>query len=298
MSTRKWNREAPLHLMIAPALIVLMIFGYIPIVGLVMAFEKFYPTLGMFRSPWVGWDNFVFLFKLPSIWNVIENTVVIAVLKLSIGILLPLTVSIMLNEVRIKLVRSGIQTLIYLPHFLSWIILSGILIDILSVKGIVNHFLGWFGIDPIFFLGSNKWFRSVLILSDAWKEFGFSTIVYLAAITSINPALYEAAIVDGAKRWKQMMNVTIPGMMPIIVLMATLSLGNVLNAGFEQVFNLYNPTVYETGDIIDTLIYRIGLVDFQYGLSTAVSMIKSVISCILIAISYWIAYRVANYRIF
>lgn len=298
MTTRKWIREAPLHLMIAPPLIVLLIFGYIPIVGLVMAFEKFYPTLGMFKSPWVGWDNFVFLFKLPSIWNVIENTVVIAVLKLTIGLILPLTVSIMLNEVRIRLVRAGIQTLIYLPHFLSWIILSGILIDILSVGGIVNQFLGWFGLDPTFFLGSNKWFRSVLIVSDAWKEFGFSTIVYLAAITSINPALYEAAIVDGAKRWKQTLHVTLPGMMPIIVLLATLSLGNVLNAGFEQVFNLYNPTVYETGDIIDTLIYRIGLVDFQYGLSTAVSMIKSVISCILIAISYWIAYRVANYRIF
>lgn len=298
MTTRRWIREMPLHLMIAPAFVVLVVFGYIPIFGLLIAFQKFYPALGVFGSPWVGWDNFVFLFRLPSIWNVIENTVIIAALKLTIGILLPLTVSIMLNEVRIKLIRSGIQTLIYLPHFLSWVILSGILIDILSINGIVNSFLGWFGMEPTFFLGSNRWFRSVLVVSDAWKDFGFSTIVYLAAITSINPALYEAAIVDGATRWKQMTNVTIPGMMPIIVLMTTLSLGNILNAGFEQVFNLYNPSVYQTGDIVDTFIYRIGLVDFQYGLSTAVSMIKSVISCILIAISYFIAYHVANYRIF
>lgn len=182
---------------------------------------------------------------------------------------------------------------------MSWVILSGILIDILSVGGIVNGLIGAvFNTEPIFFLGDNGWFRVVLIASDAWKEFGFSTIVYLAAITSINPALYESAVVDGAGRWKQTLHVTIPGMLPIIVLMATLSLGNVLNAGFDQVFNLYNPVVYETGDIIDTLIYRVGLVDLQYGLSTAVSLIKSVISFVMISVSYWLAYRLTNYRIF
>jgi len=186
-----------------------------------------------------------------------------------------------------------------LPHFLSWIILGGILIDILSPSsGIVNQFLGLFGIESIYFLGDNSWFRPVLVLSDVWKEFGFNTIVYLAALTGINPALYEAAIVDGAGRWKQTLNVTLPGMMPIIVLTMTLALGNVLNAGFDQVFNLYSPQVYESGDIIDTFVYRIGLVDAQYGVATAVGLFKSVVSFTFITASYYLAYRFANYRIF
>jgi len=285
--------------MILPALLLLLIFSYMPMAGIVIAFQKFNPSLGITGSKWIGWNNFTFMINLPSVGQVIKNTVIIAGMKMIIGILLPLTVSIMLNEVRFKLIRTGIQTLIYLPHFLSWVILSGILIDILSIHGIVNGFTGAvFGAKPIFFLGDNSWFRTVLIASDAWKEFGFSTIVYLAAITSINPALYESAVVDGANRWKQTLNVTLPGMLPIIILLATLSLGNVLNAGFDQVFNLYNPSVYETGDIVDTLIYRIGLVDLQYGLSTALGVIKSVISFVMISISYWLAYRLTNYRIF
>jgi len=154
------------------------------------------------------------------------------------------------------------------------------------------------GLDTVFFLGSNNWFPSVLIVSDVWKEFGFSTIVFLAAITGINPALYEAAIVDGANHMRQMWHVTLPGMVPIIVLMATLSLGNVLNAGFDQVFNLYSPSVYQSGDILDTLIYRIGLLDAQFGVATAIGLFKSVVSFVLIALSYFLAYRLVNYRIF
>ncbi|QTH40730.1 sugar ABC transporter permease [Cohnella sp. LGH] len=299
MPARKWRKEGPLHLMLLPSLVLLLMFSYLPMAGIVIAFQKFNPGLGVWRSKWIGWDNFTYLFLLPNFNQVLINTVVIAGMKIIVGILLPLIVSIMLNEVRHKLLKSGIQTIIYLPHFLSWVILAGILIDLLSMKGLVNVFLTRvFDISPIFFLGDNSWFRIVLVLSDAWKEFGFSTIVYLAAITSINPALYESATVDGAGRWKKTLNVTIPGIIPIIVLLTTLSLGNVLNAGFDQVFNLYNTAVYETGDIIDTLIYRTGLVEFKYGLATAVGVFKSVISFIMISISYWLAYRLANYRIF
>ena len=191
------------------------------------------------------------------------------------------------------------QTLIYLPYFLSWVILSGVLLDILSPsQGIVNQLLQGIGIKPIFFLGDNRWFPFTLVISNEWKEFGFSTIVYIAAILGINPSLYEAAVVDGASRWRQTWHITLPGMAPIIVLMATLSVGNILNAGFEQVFNLYSPIVYQSGDIIDTFVYRIGMVDAQYGVATAVGLFKSVISFILISLSYVLAYRFANYRIF
>lgn len=295
----KMRRQLPLHLMVAPSFILVLIFSYGPIAGLMIAFQKFSIVKGMFGSPFVGWDNFDYMFKLPEIWQVVRNTVLIAVMKIVAGLFVPIIVALLLNELRKQVFKRWIQTIIYLPHFLSWIILGGVLIDILSpTSGIVNQFLGLFGIEPIFFLGSVHWFPGIVVISDVWKEFGFSTIVYLAALAGINPALYEAAVIDGANRWKQTIYITLPGMIPIIILLATLSLGNVLNAGFDQIFNLYSPVVYESGDIIDTLVYRLGLEQAQFSLATAVGLIKSVVSIILISGSYYLAYRVANYRIF
>lgn len=299
MSKKKWMREIPLHAMALPSVILVLIYSYIPMVGIIIAFQKFSPTKGFFGSKWIGLDNFRYIMELPDTFQVIWNTILIAGMKIIAGLIVPITISLLLNEIRKSGIKRGIQTLIYLPHFLSWIILGGILIDILSPSsGIVNQVLGYFGIEPIFFLGDNRWFRYVLVTSDIWKEFGFSTIVYLAALTSVNPLLYEAAVIDGANRWKQTWYITLPGMMPIIVLMTTLSLGNVLNAGFEQVFTLYNSTVYDTGDILDTLVYRTGVVEAQYSVATAIGLFKSIVSLIFISGSYWIAYRVANYRIF
>lgn len=299
MKTAKWMRELPLHLLIWPGLILVLVYSYIPMMGVVIAFQKFTIFSGWFGSPWIGFDNFKFVLDMPNTGQVIWNTVFIATLKIIAGLFVPIVIALLLNEVTRSAVKRGVQTLIYLPHFLSWVILGGILIDLLSPsEGIVNALLVWLGIDPIFFLADNRWFPAVLILSDVWKEFGFSTIVYLAAITSVNPTLYEAAVMDGANRWKQTRHVTLPGMMPIIVLMVTLSLGNVLNAGFDQVFNLSNPLVYESGDILDTMIYRIAFNDAQYGVATAVGLFKSVVSFLLISVSYWLAYRFANYRIF
>ncbi|XID96008.1 ABC transporter permease [Paenibacillaceae bacterium WGS1546] len=285
--------------MLLPGVLFVLAFCYYPMMGIAIAFEHFIPTKGFFRSEWVGLEHFRYLFQLPNFGPVLRNTVWIATMKIVLGLVVPILFALLLNEVRRTAFKRSVQTMVYLPHFLSWVILGGVLIDILSPSsGIVNSFLGYFGIEPIFFLGDERWFPYVLVASDVWKEFGFSTIVFLAAITSINPTLYEAAVMDGAGRIKQTIHVTLPGMMPIIVLMLTLSLGNVLNAGFDQVFNLYSPQVYSTGDIIDTLVYRIGLVDAQYSLATAVGLFKSVISLILIAISYTLAYRLANYRIF
>ncbi|QYR21036.1 ABC transporter permease subunit [Paenibacillus sp. sptzw28] len=298
MRARK-NRELPLHLMLLPGVVLVLLFSYGPMLGIVMAFQEFVPTKGIFGSSLSGWDNFLYVMELPGTFRVLFNTVYIAVMKIIAGIVVPVTVALLLNELRRSWLRRGVQTLIYLPHFMSWIILGGILIDILSPShGIVGRFLGLFGIEPIFFLGDNGWFPYVLVISNEWKEFGFSSIVYLAALTGINPSLYEAAVVDGAGRWKQTRHITLPGILPIIILLSTLSLGQILNAGFDQVFNLYSPQVYESGDILDTLVYRIGLVDAQYGVAAAIGLFKSVISFFFIVISYWMAYRLANYRIF
>lgn len=299
MKTAKWRRELPLHILVFPSLIIVLIYCYIPMYGNIIAFQNFKPTLGFWGSEWTGLANLNYVLEMPNTFRIIWNTVYIAAMKIIMGNVVPIVIALLLNEVRLTVVKRSVQTLIYFPYFLSWVILAGILIDVLSLQdGIVNQALGWLGMQPIYFLGDNRWFPITLVLTDTWKEFGFGTIVYLAALTSINPSLYEAAIIDGANRWKQTLHITLPGMIPIIVLMATLSLGNVLNAGFDQVFNLYSPQVYESGDILDTLIYRIGVADAQYGPATAIGLLKSLVSFILISVSYWLAYRFANYRIF
>lgn len=297
----KYNLRSqfPLHLMIIPGLVLVIIFNYFPMFGLAMAFEKYMPTKGILGSKWIGFDNFRYVILLPSFFQVIWNTVYIAVMKIIVGLVVPISIALLLNEMRHLVTKRIVQSLVYLPHFLSWVILGGILIDILSPQtGIVNRIIQGVGLDPIFFLGDNRWFPFTLVFSNEWKEFGFSTIVYLAAIVGINPALYEAAVIDGANRWKQSWHITLPSIIPIIVLMATLSMGNILNAGFEQVFNLYSPVVYQSGDIIDTFVYRIGLLEAQYGVATAVGLFQSVVSFALISTSYYLAYRLANYRIF
>ena len=285
--------------MFLPGAILLLVYHYLPTFGFIIAFQDFVPAKGFFNSKWAGWENFQYILSLPNFYQVLWNTFYISLMKVIAGQIFPILIALLLNEMRIRAVKRTVQTLIYLPHFLSWVILGGILIDILSPsKGIINQILTSIGFEPVFFLGNSDIFPYVLVGSDLWKDFGFSTIVYLAALTSINPSLYEAAVVDGATRWKQTIHITLPGMLPVIILMATLSMGQILNAGFEQVFNLYSPTVYETGDIIDTLVYRMGLVDAQYGLATAIGLFKSSVSLVLISVSYFLAYRFANYRIF
>lgn len=289
----------PLHLLLLPAVILVLIYSYGPMFGIVIAFQNFIPAKGFLESSWVGLKHFRYILSLSDTYQVLGNTLFISILKIIAGLIVPLTVSLLLNEVRQKLFKRSVQTLVYLPHFLSWVILGGVLIDILSPSsGIVNAFLGLFGVEPVYFLGDNRWFPYVLVLSDVWKEFGFSTIIYLAALSGINPALYEASIMDGAGRLRQTWHITLPGMRPIIVVLVTLSLGNVLNAGFEQVFNLYSPLVYESGDIIDTYVYRMGLISAQYGPATAIGLFKSVVSLVLISSTYYLAYRLAKYRIF
>lgn len=296
---KQFIRNVPLHLMILPGLIIIIVFGYIPMAGLSIAFQNFSPIAGFKNMNWVGLDNFRYLFDLPGFGQVVWNTVFISVMKIVSGLVIPVLVALLLNEVRKTGFKRTIQTVIYMPHFFSWVILAGIIVDVLSPStGIVNMLIKAIGVEPVQFLASNEWFPYILVITDQWKEFGFGTIIYLAALTNIDKSLYEASVMDGAGRWKQTWHITLPGIRPIVILMVTLSLGNVLNGGFDQVFNLYNPLVYESGDILDTMIYRIGLQDAQYSVSTALGLIKSVVSFIFIGLGYFLAYRLANYRIF
>jgi putative aldouronate transport system permease protein len=268
-------------------------------VGIVMAFQRVLPGKGIFGSPWVGWDNFTFVLEMPTFLQVLWNTVFIAGMKTIAGIVVPVTVALMLNNVTSHLFKRTVQTVIYLPYFLSWIIMAGIIVDILSPsEGIANRMLGLVGIKPIFFLGNANIFPWTMVFTDVWKNFGFGTIIYLAALTDIDPTLYEAAVVDGASRWQQTWYITLPGITGTIIMLSTLSLGNILNAGFDQIFNLYSPLVYRTGDIIDTLVYRIGILNNQYGVATAVGLLKSVVSLLLIGMAYKLAAKWAGYRLF
>ncbi len=299
MTLNQYLRRAwPLYVMIVPGIIFVLLFRYYPMYGVVIAFQDFSPAKGFANSPWIGWENFEFLFSLPEFSRILTNTVLIAVAKIVADQIGAIILALLLNEARKLLFRRTIQTLVYLPHFLSWIVLGGILLDILAPHGILNQAIGNFGIDKQLFLGSNSWFRGTVIISGFWKNVGFSTIVYLAALTAINPVLHEAAAIDGAGRFRRIWHITLPGIRPTIVLLAALSLGDVLQAGFEQILTLYSPAVYRTGDIIDTYVYRVGLVSAQYSLAGAVGLFKSFIGFFLIVLSYWLADRYAGYRIF
>ncbi len=292
-------RELPLHLMLIPGLALLIIFHYVPMFGIVMAFENFKPAKGFFGSKWVGWDNFVYMAKLPNMGSVLYNTVFIAVLKIIMGMIMPIFVALMLNEIGNKPFKRTVQTIVYFPHFLSWVILGGVLMDVLSPStGIVNDLIRFFGGKPIYFLGDKGWFPYTMVITAVWKNFGYDTIVYLAALTNVDRNLYEAASIDGATRMQQTWHVTLPGILPIVTLMGVLNLGNILNAGFDQIFNLYSPSVYSTGDIIDTFVYRLGLEQAQFSVSTAVGLFKSVISIIMVSVANYLAGRFANYRVF
>lgn len=276
------REEKTFHLMLLPGMIILLLFVFIPLVGSLMAFQNYVPAKGLLGSKWVWLENYKFIFSLPDGRQVFVNTLVIAFAKLVMNIFVPVTFAILLNEITAKVFKRAFQTIVYLPHFLSWVVLATVVTNMFSLEGPFNAVVTMFGGEPIQFLASNSWFRKVIVGTDVWKEFGYNSVVYLAALTGIDPGLYEAANIDGANRFKQIWHITVPALLPTVVLMTALNLGNILNAGFDQIFNLYNPIVYETADIIDTYVYRIGMVERQYSIGAAVGLLKSVISFALI----------------
>ncbi|MBF0777698.1 sugar ABC transporter permease [Streptococcus cuniculi] len=280
--------------MVIPGIVFILIFSYLPMFGIVMAFQDFVPAKGFLKSEFVGFENFTYLFSLPDIWKVTANTVYIAVGKILLNTIIPIVFAILLNEVRLKWMKKTMQTIMYLPYFLSWVILASVVVNLFSLDGTVNQLLQAIGLQPVNFLGSNTVFPQLLIWTDVWKGFGYNSIIFLASITSIDPGLYESATIGGASWFQKVWHVTLPGMLPFIILMTILALPSILSAGFDQVYNLYSPSVYESSDVLDTYIYRIGLVGRDYSLGAAVGLIRSIVGLFLIVTSNKVAEKMTN----
>ena len=287
-------------MMLLPGLLITLIFKYGAMFGVVIAFEDFnYAAGGFFGHEWVGLENFIYVFTLKDFSQSIINTLIMQTWKIVLGLVVPLVLALLINEVGKKWFAKLVQTTFFLPFFLSWIILGGIINQVFSYNGIVNAIRVMFGAERALFLIDNKYFRTIMIVTDVWKGMGYNMVIFLAAIIGIDPSLYEAAEIDGANRIGRMIHVTIPGMAPMIILLSTLSLGGLLNGNFDQIYVLYNPLVYQTGDIIDTFIYRISFTgNMQMDVGAAVGLMKSIISIILIGGTYFFAYKKFGYRIF
>lgn len=284
--------------MLIPALVWLLLFQVAPMFGIVMAFQDFNPGEGFLHSTFVGLDHFRYMLEMSDVRTVLWNTLAIAFGKILGNLFVPLVFALMLNELKQKTIVKVIQTSVYLPHFLSWVILSGIMLQIFGANGPANGALAFFGMEPVMLFQRADLFQGFIVWSDVWKSFGYNSIIYLAALAGIDLSLYEAADMDGAGRWRRMWHITLPGIRTTIALLAILSLGRILDAGFDQVFNMYNPLVYSTGDVLDTFVYRAGLQELNYSFGTAVGLLKSGVSFFLIVTGYWMAKKLLGYKIF
>ena len=293
---RMW-RARYLYMLILPTLVFFLIFSYIPYYGLTIAFRQFKIFLGINASPWVGLKYFREFFSSSDFVRLLRNTVLISIMRIAFGFPVPIIFALLLNEVRHTWYKRTVQTITYFPNFLSWVVYAGIMLVFIAPSGVVNQLSKVWGGGTIPILTSGKLFLPMLILTDIMKGFGFGAIIYLAALSSIDPQLYEAAVVDGANRWQQTLYITLPGIRSTMVVVLILALGGLMNAGFDQIFQFYNAAVREVADIIDTFVYRIGLQSSQFSLGTAVGLFKSVIGLILIYTSNSIVRRTGEYSI-
>lgn len=289
------KREWQIYLMLAPTIIWFIVFLYKPMYGLQIAFKDYSVFRGIEGSAWIGFEHFQALFSNPQFIRAIENTVLISLYSLLFGFPVPIILALMFNEIINAVYKRSAQTIVYLPHFISTVIISGIVITAFSPSaGIVNTVLGWFGIDSVYFLTKPEWFRPIFIGSGIWQEAGFGSIIFLAAIAGINPSLYESAVVDGASRWQMMWKITIPSIMPTIIIMLIIRIGNVLEVGFELIILLYQPATYETADVINTFIYRQGLQSGQYDLAAAAGLFNAVVAFILVMVANSVSKRLSR----
>lgn len=289
------RRDWQLYLLLAPMAIWFALFLYKPMYGLLIAFQDFSIFRGIEKSPWVGFANFVELFQNDMFVRAFWNTITISGLGLIFAFPVPIILALMFNEVQNEVGRRWAQTIVYLPHFISVVIVAGIVINFLSPSiGIVNLFLKGIGLEPIYFLTQPEWFRPVFIGSSVWKESGFESIVYLAAIAGVSPTLYESARVDGASRWQMMWRITLPCILPTIVIMLIIRIGNLVEVGFEYIILLYRPSTYETADVVSTFIYRTGLQGTQYDLATAAGLFNAVIAFVLVYSANRISRKVSS----
>ncbi|WP_274364264.1 ABC transporter permease [Paenibacillus thermotolerans] len=294
----RFVKQWDIQLMVLPPLALIFVFSYIPMYGVLMAFQDYNIFGGFFASPWVGLKHFEMFFTAPEFGRVMRNTIVISLLKFCIGFPAPILLALALNEVRHMVFKRVVQTVSYLPHFLSWVIVAGFVMSMLSTdNGSVNILLEKIGAieEPINFLSIPNYFWSILVATGVWKEIGFASIVYLAAIAGIDPALYEAADMDGASKFKQIWLITLPSITPVVVIFMILAIGNLLNAGFDDILLLgVNPILRDVADVIDTYVYRIGIQNSRYSYATAVGLFKAVISVGLLTMANYIARRTGN----
>ncbi|WP_218095368.1 ABC transporter permease subunit [Paenibacillus solanacearum] len=283
------RRNKLLYAMLLPVLLYYAVFHYAPMYGAMIAFKDFSPRLGIWGSEWVGFEHFETFFTGAYFWRTIKNTILISLYELIFGFPAPIMLALLLNEVKNAAFKRTVQTVTYMPHFISLVVICGIVKDFTSSEGVINDVIAFFGGQRTTFLLEPELFRSVYVSSGIWQHIGWGTIIYLAALTGIDPEQYEAARIDGAGRWKQMVNVTIPGIMPTIVILLILDIGRMMNVGFEKIILLYNPGTYETADVVSSYVYRVGLQDFNYSFSSAVGLFNSAVNFTLLVLSNWLS---------
>ena len=291
---RALRRDWPLYSLAVAPLIFLAIFRYVPMAGNIIAFRRFRPGGNIFGDEWVGTLYVEMFIRDPAFWNVFANTAIIGGMTLVVCFPLPIILALMLNEVRRKHFKKIVQSISYLPHFLSVVIVVGMAYQLLSLQGTVNQIREAFGGDPVSFLQQAEWFRFIYVASEAWQTVGWGTILYLAALTAVDDALYEAARIDGANRWQQTWHITIPGIRPTMVTLLILNIGNFLNVGFEKVLLLYNPMTYSTGDVISTYLYRVGLVSNNLSYAAAIGLFQAIIGFVMVMSANYISKRLVG----
>lgn len=287
---RLFRMNVPLLIMFLPVALYFLIFKYTPMLGLVLAFKQYYLAEGIFGSPWVGWRNFELLFSNVQMLNIIRNTLVLSLLKIAIGFPFPILLAILLNELRQMWFKRTVQTLLYMPHFLNWVIVGGMVVTLFSIEsGLINQLLDrWFGFRYAFLYNEASWI-AVLLGSGIWKEAGFSAIIYLAAMSAIDPGLYESASMDGANKFRQIWHITLPGIRPTIIILLILSMESVMDLSFDQFYMLQNPVVSSVAEVIPTYIYKMGIQGGQFSITTAMGLFSSLAGLVLIVSANWIA---------
>lgn len=292
------NRQ--IYLMLIPVIAFYILFSYLPMYGITLAWKEYRPKYGIMGSDWVGWKNFEYIFSMPELPNAIKNTLRISVLKLLICFPMPIIFAILLNEINRKTYKKTIQTMIYLPNFISWVILGGIVKMLLAHDtGAINNLIEKFGGERVYFLLEPNYFYAILLITEIWKSTGWGTIIYTASIAGIDGNLYEAAELDGCKRFGLIWHITIPMILPIITVMLIMQISNIMNAGFDPVYNLYNASIYETADIIDTYSYRLFMEEHgRQEESAAVGIFKTVINFILLIAGNWLTKKINGYNMF
>lgn len=288
------KRNKFIYLMVLPVVIYYLIFHYGPMYGVQIAFKNFSLTEGIWGSQWVGFDHFISFFKGFYFWRLLKNTVLINVYELLLAFPAPIILALLLNELRRMWFKRVVQTISYLPHFISVVVVVGMLVDFTSQNGLINQFLAIFGVEPISFLQKPEWFRTLYIGSGIWQSIGWGSIIYLAAMSNINSELYEAAKIDGANRFKQALHVTIPGIAPIIIILLILQIGSMMSVGFEKIILMYNPLTYDTADVISTYVYRKGILEANFSFSAAVGLFNAVINLTLLVLANRISAKVSE----